>query len=53
MPIDESDLYTQPRSVKGANFSRVKPTPLIQPFKGVYSDECLNMIGLADHKSYN
>ena len=53
MPIDDSLEQKTPRSVRGSNFSRVTPTPLVKPFKGVYSDECLSMIGLAGHQNLN
>ena len=41
MPIDNSEEQTKPRAVKGANFSRVTPTAIENPYVASVSSEVL------------
>ena len=44
LPIDESTAKKKPRQVKGCNYSRAEPTPLIEPTTIAVSEPCVKWI---------
>lgn len=45
LPMDPNEM-TQPRVVKGACFSRVKPTPIKNPLMVIYSEKAMSLLDL-------
>ena len=54
MKVETCDDHTEQReAVRGVNFTRTTPTPMINPYIGALSDECMQLIGLGDHTNMN